>query len=100
MPWARFRSLGIEDIDPHTDPTLIEFILSHSKDGFNKIVEVQIVLWYFNKKIQKAEQILRKNSFLPQCPRSNEGVLFFGESHPLTIRESRSFKGFPEMEKA
>jgi ribosomal protein L1 len=93
-------SLGKEDTALHTATAFIEFILSHSKGGFNKIVEVQIVLWYFNKKIQKAEQILRKNSFLPQCPRSNEGILFFGESHPLTIRESRSFKGFPEMEKA
>jgi len=74
-------------------------MLSHSKGGFNKIVEVHMVLWYFGKKIQKAEQILRKNSFLPQCPPSNEGILFLGKSYPVTLRESQSVKGLPEMKK-
>jgi hypothetical protein len=54
-------------------------MLSHPKGGFNKIVEVQIVLWYFDKKIPKAEQILRKNFFLPQMPSIEGGHFVFWE---------------------
>jgi len=56
MPRARFMSLGIENTDLYTDPVLIEFILSHPRGRFKKIVEVQRVLWYFLKKIKKAER--------------------------------------------